>query len=312
MPDVHYVDVNPLDQISASAGQNVTQSLREAYDHLYEKPLFLFTAAQFKGNAEYANIAIPSWIHDIEFGIEIDRENRWKQFEFVRPTPLPVTFSTVLDAVEDLSLGLSSDSVALRNHLPERAVKAIARICASTLYSIGGHSINEVREFNSRDFHEHQYFLVSKHSWIRQTRQDKYLPLHEWLDRSSQSEKAGTLARKAIKEWKPAVKNGFLNAGETTEIASLIQVIRESGTPSFRVLVKHSIIESDLPKALVRCGFHFHHEKVARRGQWKVRLFICAVDADSAGARDAALAMHGFYALFSAAEAHFFLIDNKE
>jgi hypothetical protein len=40
MPERDYVDINPLDQISAGAGQNVTTSLRESYLHLYEEPLY--------------------------------------------------------------------------------------------------------------------------------------------------------------------------------------------------------------------------------------------------------------------------------
>jgi hypothetical protein len=40
MPDRDYVDINPLDQISAGAGQNITTSLRESYLHLYEEPLY--------------------------------------------------------------------------------------------------------------------------------------------------------------------------------------------------------------------------------------------------------------------------------
>jgi hypothetical protein len=311
-PDSQFVDVNPLDQISAAAGQNVTQSLREAYVHLFEKPLYEFTQKLFINEKGVDNAVIPGWINDLEFGIELDRAEQWKSFSLTSaPLPSP-SFSSVLEAIEDVSRGFSLDSTALRSHMCESAVKKISKVCAAALYAIEGHTSREVREFASRDFHQQQLYLISKHSWFRQTHQDKYEPLREWLNCASTSESIAALAKKAIEELHYAVKGGFINATDDTEISSLIQAIRDSGTPPHRVLVQHAIPESALPKSFRRYGFQLRPDTKVRRGRFKVRLFICAVDADSPGARDAAIAMLGFYALFSAADSFFHIVENQE
>jgi hypothetical protein len=254
----------------------------------------------------------PAWINSIETGIPLDRDEHWRKATTKNAASKAITFATVMDILEDLSRSYSLESITSRCFLSESNVMTVAKTCATALFQIQGKATREVDDMTASDFHFHQHFLVHEHALVRAARQGKYHMIHNWLGRCGDHTQNNLLLKSVLLQWKPLVKNFFLNAVEPRNISSIIQMIEASDIPANRVLVTYAIPAHKLPAELSRTKWHMREEAKVRRGQWRVRLHICSVDADSPAAIDAAISNKGLYVLLAAAEAYLALAIPKE
>jgi hypothetical protein len=254
----------------------------------------------------------PAWITSVETGIPLDRDETWRRATTKNVSTKVITFADVMDILEDLSRSYSLESIISRCFLPESNVKTIAKTCATALLQIQGKGTRKVDEMVASDFHFHQHFLVHEHAMIRAARQEKYHMIHKWLGLCGDHTQNNLLLKSVLSQWKPLVKNFFLNAAEPRNISSVIQMLKVSHIPPNRVLITYAIPAHKLPAELSRTKWHLREEPKVRRGQWRVRLHICSVDADSPAAIDAAISNKGLYVLLAAAEAYLALTIPKE
>lgn len=310
MPTTQLVDINPIDQISASSGQGVTHSLRSTYLNIFEEPLWAFALSAWGDQDTHSGVCLPPWMPTVDQGIVLDRTGAWKQMTYQPPPPEPVSFQTVLWVLTDLSQELSTETTRARNGVTRSDIKVIARAASLALNKVRPKA--EQRLDGGGDFAAHQLTLIELEPLFAAHAQEKYQPVLQWLGSACSSAASKQVLKNALSEWKGVTKGYSLSLDNVHDALGLIALLKASGVPKQRLLITHRCPAARLRPAIRQLAWRLRFEEKVRRGLPRVRLHICSVDSDSSGAIDSAISVKGLLGLLAAAEAWFAIRESKE
>ena len=297
MPHKSMVDINGIDQISAAAGQGVTQSLRETYINIFEEPLHAHAMRQL--DDAHDHVQLPGWLQPIDSVVPMDATESWKRIR-IRLPDATIGMTQVLEAIEDLGNDLTTEAVASRTGLSSTQVEEILLAAAKAFQSMLPDS--QQMAVDADDSSTLRLVLMEQLPLILATRHCKFNALRKWIDTAPSSDSSRATLAAALSEWKPLIKDAHLSMEKPESASHLLRMLRESGLASDRILITHAIPRQALPDVLRRSGWHLRSETKVRRGQPRVRLHICSVAASSPSAIDRAISNKGFYGLLIAAE----------
>jgi hypothetical protein len=301
MPLALLSDINPVDQISAAAGQGVTHSYRETYFNTFEAPLRAHALRAMPNESDPAP-PVPAWVPDVCDGIALDRDQAWSRATFKERPKARRQFEDVLEAVKDLAAGLSQSSICSRVEVDEADVPVILTTVAKALDRVRPASerlagVETSTNLQSRTLRE----LVSTITLI--DNKSKFAPLRAWIATARGDIGVKELLQRVILTWKPCVKEWHFSLDELEQARPMYLMLNAAKFPRRVMLVTHALELSQVPREVRDLGFHMRPEPVVRRGRPRLRLHVCSCDATDRGARDAAISMKGLYVLLATAEA---------
>jgi len=310
LPSSTYVDFNPIDQISAGAGQGLTQSLRETYLNLYELPLYQLALQAWGAGADATTATLPQWVPSVEAGIALDRDGNWALRPY-QPAPVrPLRFTDVWSVLIDLSQRFSVAAIATRTGVSTRSVQAIAQVAACALNTIRPEA--ERGFIGGGDLTSHILTLIDLKPLITASGQPKYHPVRQWMEGALLSAKSRNLLTAAVAQWKSLVRGFCIDLDEIHHALALTTMLRAAAIPRNRILITHRCPASAVRPEVRSLGWHLRFEEDVRRGLPRIRLHVCSVDADSPGAIDAAISIKGLLGLLAAAEAWLAVVSAAE
>lgn len=310
MPDSPIVEYGAIDQVSCDAGQNVTASLRETYVNIFETPLYAHAQKRRPYLGNEIDWEALSWIPEEADGVELDTIDAWKA------TPFPShiesnNLGTVIDCLIDLGNdSLSDHSIAFRNNMSVKQVHFVAKVACERLDLFT--SPGNMHPDPSMDFHSRRLKLKNHKPMLLASLQDKYFELRNWIDFNSDDIGTRNLVECCLSDCKSTVKHWHLSCDDQRDCFNVIDLIQKAKIPPSRLLITHCLAEENLPIHVRRLRWTIDKPRRHRRGEPRIRLHICSVDAESPGAIDAARSVKGLFGLLCAASAFFNMKSPKE
>ena len=301
MPHALLTDINPVDRISAGAGQGVTHSYRETYFNTYESPLRAHAERALTGYVDRTQPS-PPWLPDVSDGIGLDREEAWECAKAPAGEESRRGFEDVLAAIKDLAAGIGATSVAIRAKVDAADVPEILSTVAQALDRVkpaperlaGVGSNESVQSQTLRDFLPVISSIDNK---------SKFAPVRHWIASAEEDENVKRILERVIWTWKQCVKDWHFSLDELPQARPTYLMLDAAKVPRSVMLISHALELDRVPREVRDLRWHMKRDAAVRRGRPRLRLHICSCDATDEGARDAAISMKGLYVLLAAAEA---------